>query len=77
VFSCNGIAWAGTKLHYACDEAYEKSVELRDLIDSIPVNVTRSVPTDNAGYHIPKFSFRNVNHFSHKKLKISKRIHLF
>jgi hypothetical protein len=27
--------------------------------------------------HIPKFSFRNVNHFSHKKLKISKRIHLF
>jgi hypothetical protein len=26
--------------------------------------------------HIPKFSFRNVNHFSHKKLKISKRIHL-
>jgi hypothetical protein len=29
------------------------------------------------GCHIPKFSFRNVNHFSHKKLKISKRIHLF
>jgi hypothetical protein len=27
--------------------------------------------------HIPKFSFRNVNHFSHKKLKISKRFHLF
>jgi hypothetical protein len=27
--------------------------------------------------HIPRFSFRNVNHFSHKKLKISKRIHLF
>jgi hypothetical protein len=23
--------------------------------------------------HIPKFSFRNVNHFSHKKLKISKK----
>jgi hypothetical protein len=27
--------------------------------------------------HIVKFLFRNVNHFSHKKLKISKRIHLF
>jgi hypothetical protein len=27
--------------------------------------------------HNPKFSFRNVNHFSHNKLKISKRIHLF
>jgi hypothetical protein len=27
--------------------------------------------------HIPKLSFQNVNHFSHKKLKISKRIHLF
>jgi hypothetical protein len=26
-----------------------------------------------AGCHIPKFSFRNVNHFSHKKLKISKK----
>jgi hypothetical protein len=23
--------------------------------------------------HIPKFSFRNVNHFSHKKFKISKK----
>jgi hypothetical protein len=23
--------------------------------------------------HIPKFSSRNVNHFSHKKLKISKK----
>jgi hypothetical protein len=27
--------------------------------------------------HILKFSFRNVNHFSHKKLKFSKRFHLF
>jgi hypothetical protein len=27
--------------------------------------------------HIPKFSFQNMNHFSHKKRKISKRIHLF
>jgi hypothetical protein len=27
--------------------------------------------------HIPKFSFRNVNYFPHKKLKISKRFHLF
>jgi hypothetical protein len=27
--------------------------------------------------NIPKFSFQNVNHFSHKKLKIFKRIHLF
>jgi hypothetical protein len=44
-----GIARAGTKSDYACDEAYEKSAALRDLIDSIPANVTRSVPTDNAG----------------------------
>jgi hypothetical protein len=27
--------------------------------------------------HIPKFSFQNVKHFSHKKLKISKKNHLF
>jgi hypothetical protein len=33
--------------------------------------------TDQVKCHIPKFSFRNVNHFSHKKLKISKRIYLF
>jgi hypothetical protein len=44
-----GVARAGTKLDYACDEAYEKSIALRDLIDSIPANVTRSVPIDNAG----------------------------
>jgi hypothetical protein len=44
-----GIARAGTKSDYACDEAYEKSAALRDLIDSILANVTRSVPTNNAG----------------------------
>jgi hypothetical protein len=44
-----GIARAGTKLDYSCDEAYEKSAALRDLINSIPANMTRSVPTDNAG----------------------------
>jgi hypothetical protein len=36
------------------------------------------MPTEGTGLaccHIPKFSFRNVNHFSHKKLKISKIIH--
>jgi hypothetical protein len=27
--------------------------------------------------HIPKFSFQNVNQFSHKELKFFKRIHLF
>jgi hypothetical protein len=43
-----GIARAGTKSDYTCDEAYEKSVALRDLIDSIPTNVTQSVPIDNA-----------------------------
>jgi hypothetical protein len=35
-----GITRAGTKSDYACDEAYEKSAALRDLIDSIPANVT-------------------------------------
>jgi hypothetical protein len=29
--------------------------------------------TPGNGCHIPKFSFQNVNHFSHKKLKISKK----
>jgi hypothetical protein len=29
--------------------------------------------TIGPAYHIPKFSFRNVNHFSHKKLKIFKK----
>jgi hypothetical protein len=43
-----GIARVGTKSDYACDEAYEKSTALRDHIDSIPVNVTQLVPTDNA-----------------------------
>jgi hypothetical protein len=37
----------------------------------------RNVRVAIATCHIPKFSFRNVNHFSHKKLKIFKRIHLF
>jgi hypothetical protein len=43
-----GIARVGTKSDYACDEAYEKSTALRDHIDSILVNVTQLVPTDNA-----------------------------
>jgi hypothetical protein len=42
-----GIARARTKFDYACDEAYEKSTALRALIESIPTNMTRSVPTDN------------------------------
>jgi hypothetical protein len=44
-----GISLAGAKSDYACDEAYEKSAAHRDLIDSIPANVTWSIPTDNAG----------------------------
>jgi hypothetical protein len=43
------FARARTKLDYACDEAYEKSAALRDVIDSIPANMTWSVPTDNGG----------------------------
>jgi hypothetical protein len=42
-----GIARVGTKSDYACEEAYEKSTALMALIESIPANVTRSVPTDN------------------------------
>jgi hypothetical protein len=42
-----GIAVAGTKSDYACDEAFEKSTAVRALIESIPANVTRSVLTDN------------------------------
>jgi hypothetical protein len=44
-----GIARAGTKSDYACEEAYEKSTALRSLIESIPANMTRSVSTDNEG----------------------------
>jgi hypothetical protein len=41
-----GIARAGTKSDYACEEAYEKSIALKALIESIPVNVTTSVPIE-------------------------------
>jgi hypothetical protein len=47
-----GIARAGTKSNYACDEAYEKSAALRDLIDSILANMTWSVPTYNACLYV-------------------------
>jgi hypothetical protein len=47
-----GIARVGTKSDYVCEEAYEKSAALRDLIESILVNVTRSVPTDNGGHDV-------------------------
>jgi hypothetical protein len=40
------IAHAGTKSDYTCDEAYEKSTALRDLIESILANMISSVPTD-------------------------------
>jgi hypothetical protein len=40
------------KSDYACDEAYEKSIALRALIESIPANVTKSVPTDNEGVDV-------------------------
>jgi hypothetical protein len=43
------IARDGTKYDYACEEAYKKAMDLRALIKSIPVNVTRSVPRDNGG----------------------------
>jgi hypothetical protein len=50
--------------------------------DWLPVDVTPNVQwlqalASHIGCHILKFSFWNVNHFSHKKLKISKRINLF
>jgi hypothetical protein len=44
-----GIARAGTKSDYACEEAYEKAMDLRTLIESISANVTRLVPRDNGG----------------------------
>jgi hypothetical protein len=43
------ITRTGTKFDYACEEAYEKVMDLRALIESIPVNVTKSVPRDNGG----------------------------
>jgi hypothetical protein len=44
-----GITRARTKSNYACEEAYEKIMDLRSLIESIPANVTRSVPRENGG----------------------------
>jgi hypothetical protein len=45
--------------------------------DGDEVEVVHADDSIEISCHIPKFSFQNVNHFSHKKLKISKRIHLF
>jgi hypothetical protein len=42
-----GITRVDTKSDYACEVAYEKSTALRALIETIPANVTRSVPTGN------------------------------
>jgi hypothetical protein len=42
-----GVARAGTKSDYACEEAYEKSTALQALIESMSANVTWSVPTSN------------------------------
>jgi hypothetical protein len=47
-----GIARARTKSDYTCEEAYEKAMDLRALIESIPTNVTRSVPKDNGGAEV-------------------------
>jgi hypothetical protein len=44
-----GIARVGTKSDYACEEAYEKAMDLRAFIESILANVTKSVPRDNRG----------------------------
>jgi hypothetical protein len=44
-----GITRVDTKYDYACEVAYEKSTALRALIETIPANVTRSVPTGNEG----------------------------
>jgi hypothetical protein len=48
------------------------------MVDAKPVSTPMSMmialdPNEDGECHIPKFSFRNVNHFSHKKLKISKK----
>jgi hypothetical protein len=47
-----GITRAGMKSDYAREEAYEKSIAPRALIESIPTNVTRLVPTDNGGPNV-------------------------
>jgi hypothetical protein len=44
-----GITRSGMKSYYPCEEAYEKSTNLRAPIESIPTKVTRSAPTDNGG----------------------------
>jgi hypothetical protein len=43
------ISRTSTKFDYACEEAYEKSTALRALIETIPANVTRSIPIGDEG----------------------------
>jgi hypothetical protein len=45
---------------------------LRDVVMITGLDIASPSPSAYS-CHIPKFSFRNVNHFSHKELKISKK----
>jgi hypothetical protein len=58
-------------------EPGEKMLFGPDLVEEAEMTVSRIQDNLWDVCHILKFSFRNVNHFSHKKLKFSKRIHLF
>jgi hypothetical protein len=66
------------KIPHLADGRKWKHFDLSHKVDfsNDPRNI-RFCRNTNGMCHIPKLSFRNVNHFSHKKLKISKRIHLF
>jgi hypothetical protein len=50
-----------------------REAERQVQMGSENLKLAQSRQKSYADYHIPKFSFQNVNHFSHKKLKISKK----
>jgi hypothetical protein len=63
----------GTSDHESLDQGGSRHLKHRQSLT--PKSSLERFGTGIGGYtcHIPKFSFQNVNHFSHKKLKISKK----
>jgi hypothetical protein len=60
-----------SKLNHTKAIALEDIQVVQDYLDVFLEELPGMPPEHDC--HILKFSFRNVNHFSHKKLKISKQ----
>jgi hypothetical protein len=63
-------AWCGTK---SSSNSANSVAHLAILLVALGLRRTILSGYEVTTCHIPKFSFRNVNHFSRKKLKISKK----